>query len=120
MMGRLRLITTLAGFPAAAALCFSPAPATGDGGEKTKIVIKRLAPTGASGKVISKDNACEGGRKVSLFRLDDFLSVKLEITQSKPNGTWKTGKDLQDGRYFAKVDSSPGCRYAVSPYKNLG
>ncbi len=120
MTESVRLITTLAALPAAAVLCFSASPATGDGGEKTKIVIKALSPTGASGKVVSKDNDCEGGKKVSLFRLDDFLSVKIEITQSKRNGTWKTSKDLQEGQYFVKVDSSPGCRYAVSPYKNLG
>ena len=91
----------------------------GEGGEKSKIVIKRLSADGAAGRVISKRAACEGGKKVTLFRLDDFISVKVEITQSNSNGRWQTGQDLIPGTYFAKVDASPGCRYAVSPFRKL-
>lgn len=109
----------IAALVAIAALGLIAAPASGDGGEKSKIVIKKLTPGGASGKVISKDNSCEGGKKVSLFRLDDYVSVKIEITRSNGSGAWKTKKDLHEGKYFAKVDASAGCRYAVSKYKAL-
>jgi hypothetical protein len=97
------------------------APLAGaDGGAKTKIVIKSLKNSGASGKLISGTNSCEGGgRKVSLFRLDDFISVKIEITHSKSDGSWRTKKDLKDGDYFAKVDASAGCRYATSKTEHL-
>ena len=40
--------------------------------------------------MISKRASCEGGKKVTLFRLDDFISVKVEITQSDSNGRWET------------------------------
>ena len=117
--------TTIAGaataLVAAAALGLTAAPFTAaDGGAKTKIVFKSLKSTGASGKLISGENKCEsGGRKVSLFRLDDFISVKIEITYSKSDGSWRTHKDLKDGDYFSKVDASPGCRYAVSKTETL-
>jgi hypothetical protein len=116
---RTALTRALAAVLAIAALGLIAAPANGDNGEKSKIVIKKLKPTGASGKVISKDHRCEGGKKVTLFRFDDYVSVKVEITHSKPNGSWRTKKNLQDGKYFAKVDASPGCRYAVSKYETL-
>ena len=93
--------------------------AIGDGGEKSKIAIKKLSATGASGKVTSKASKCVGGKKVQLFRFDDYVSVKIEITKSKPNGKWRTKKDLEPGKYFATVTSSSGCRYAVSKYKTL-
>jgi hypothetical protein len=113
--------TTIAGAGAALVLALSAAPfSAADGGAKTQIAIKKLSPNGASGTLSSGKGACEGkGRKVSLFRLDDFVSVKIEITHSKPGGTWKTNKDLQDGDYFAKVDATSGCRYAVSKTKTL-
>ena len=113
--------TALATLALAAMVAFGAlAPAAvGDGGAKTKIVIKKLKSSGASGKVISKDHGCEGGKKVSLFRFDDYVSVKIEITHSNSSGTWRTKKNLKDGKYFAKVDASAGCRYAVSKYKTL-
>ncbi|MDX6580838.1 MAG: hypothetical protein QOI10_22 [Solirubrobacterales bacterium] len=97
------------------------APIAGaDGGAKTKIVIKSLKPTGASGQLISHENKCEGGgRKVSLFRLDDFVSVKIKIVYSNSDGSWRTKKDLKAGDYFAKVDATPGCRYATSKTQTL-
>jgi hypothetical protein len=104
---------------AIAALGIAAVPANGDGGEKSKIVIKKLKPTGASGKVSSKDHSCVSGKKVSLFRFDDYVSVKIEITHSKSDGSWRTKKDLKEGKYFAKVDASAGCRYAVSKYETL-
>ena len=94
-------------------------PALGDERPKSKVVIKQLSGTGAAGKVVSKRASCEGGKKVTLFRLDDFISVKIEITQSDSNGGWATRQDLQPGTYFAKVDASDGCRYAVSRFKKL-
>jgi hypothetical protein len=113
------LTTILAALLATVALGLVAAPAIGDQGAKTKIVIKNLKSSGASGKVISNDHGCEGGKKVSLFRFDDYVSVKIEITKSNSSGVWKTNKDLQAGQYFAKVDASAGCRYAVSKYETL-
>ena len=111
-------LTTLALAATVALGAIAPA-AIGDNGEKSKITIKKLKPTGASGKVSSKDHGCEGGKKVSLFRFDDYVSVKIAITHSKSSGKWRTKKDLKPGKYFAKVDASPGCRYAVSKYERL-
>jgi hypothetical protein len=115
--------TALAGAGAAllatAALGLVAAPAIGDGGAKSKIVIKKLKPTGAKGVVTSHDNGCVGNKKVSLFRFDDYVSVKIEITHSDSHGDWRTKKDLKPGKYFAKVDASAGCRYDVSKYKSL-
>ena len=111
-------LTTVALVATLAFAAITPA-ALGDQGSKTKIVIKNLKSSGASGKVISKDHGCEGGKKVSLFRFDDYVSVKIEITHSNSSGTWRTKKNLKDGKYFAKVDASAGCRYAVSKYKTL-
>ena len=103
----------------AMALAVAVPEAIGDGGAKTRIEIKELKPGGAEGILKSGKEACLGGRKVSLFRLDDFVSVKIEITQSNGKGEWKTNKSLKEGQYFAKVDAVPGCRYDVSPKKSL-
>ena len=114
-------LRTMAALAAIGALGLAAAPfSAADGGAKTRIKIKKLTAKGASGKLSSGDNKCEGGgRKVSLFRYEDFISVKVKITHSKSNGTWRTKKDLKAGEYFAKVDASPGCRYAVSKTKRL-
>ena len=56
---------------------------------------------------------------MSLFRFDDYVSVKIEITHSKSSGAWRTKKDLKPGKYFAKVDAAAGCRYATSKTKTL-
>lgn len=93
--------------------------AAGDGGEKTRIVIKRLAAGGAAGKVTSERESCEGRRKVTLFVAVDFISAKVAITESDARGRWETSRSLGPGSYFAKVDSSPGCRYDVSRYRTL-
>ena len=123
-----RLRTTIAGAAAAvlaagllAPLAFGGGDGTGEGagGAKSKIVIKSLKTTGAAGKVTSKENKCEKDRRVQFFRLDDFISVKIEKTRLDNNGNWRTNKDLQPGTYFAKVDSVPGCRYDVSDYEKL-
>lgn len=111
-------VATMAAFGAMAFAVATP-EAIGDGGAKTRIAIKKLSPSGASGVLSSSKEACLGGRKVSLFRLDDFVSVKIEITQSNGNGEWKTNKSLKEGQYFAKVDAVKGCRYDVSSKKSL-
>jgi len=103
----------------AAAFAVATPAALGDGRAKTRIEIKKLTHSGASGVLKSGKEACLGGRKVSLFRLDDFVSVKIEITKSNRKGKWKTHKSLRDGQYFAKVDGTKRCRYDVSPKKSL-
>ena len=90
-----------------AVLCLAAAPASGDQRAKSKIAIKKLKPGGASGKVSSKNPGCKGGKKVSLFRFDDFVSVKIEITKSKPSGTWRTKKDLARGRTSPRSTPRP-------------
>lgn len=109
-MQRNRILAALA---ATAAVAFgSVAPATGDGGAKTYIKVNKLKPTGAAGEINSGKSACEGsGRRVQFFRLDGYISVKIQKTMTQSDGSWKINRDLQPGRYFAKVDSSPGCRY---------
>ncbi len=103
----------------AIALAIAVPEAIGDGGAKTRIEIRELKASGASGTLSSSKEACLGKRKVSLFRLDDFVSVKIEITQSNGKGEWKTKKDLEQGQHFAKVDAVKGCRYDVSPKESL-
>jgi hypothetical protein len=115
---------TAVGLVAAAALApaaFGGGDGTGEGagGAKSTIVIKSLKTTGAAGKVTSKESKCEKGRRVQFFRLDDFISVKIEKTNLDNHGNWRTNKDLQPGTYFAKVDSVSGCRYDVSDYEKL-
>ena len=122
-----RFRTTIAGAATAVLAAGLVAPAAfgggdgtgqGAGGAKSKIVIKSLKTTGAAGTVTSKDNKCEKDRRVQFFRLDDFISVKIEKVPLK-NGNWRTNKDLEPGTYFAKVDSVAGCRYDVSDYEKL-
>jgi hypothetical protein len=117
-IGTMVAIMGLAAVPALA-LAGDDGTGQGAGGAKSKIVIKSLKATGAAGKVTSRENKCEKGRRVQFFRLDDFISVKIEKTQLDNNGNWRTNKDLKPGTYFAKVDSVSGCRYDVSDYEKL-
>ena len=100
--------------------------AVADGGgpkAKTKIQFKALGTTGSSGTLESKKKFCLKNRKVSIFRVDDFVSDKVEITYSNSKGKWKTEKDLQPGEYFAKVDAENingvECLYAVTGNKSF-
>jgi hypothetical protein len=112
-----------------AAVCLTFAFATGalaDGGgpkAKTKIAFKTLTNNGSTGTLSSKKNACLNNRKVSLFRLDDFVSEKVEIVYSNSDGKWKTKKSLKDGVYFAKVDAADvgglECLYGVTKNAHL-
>ena len=113
---------TLAAVATAATLAFAAiaAPAIGDGGAKTRIEITKLSASGASGKISSGSSKCDGGgRRVQFFRLDGYISVKIQKANTSSDGSWKVSRDLQSGRYFAKVDSSPGCRYDNSKYYTL-
>jgi hypothetical protein len=94
-------------------------PAAADDRPKTRIVIKKLKHSGASGKLSAGNSGCLGGRKVSLFRLEGFVSRKIAITHSNSHGRWRVRKDLPDGRYFAKVDRGNGCRYDNSKTETL-
>ncbi len=101
------------------AIAWAAGPATaGADKAKSKITLEKLRSSGASGTVTSQDNDCLSGRKVTLFRLDGYLSVKVKITESDSQGTWRVKHDLEDGKYFAKVDASKvgstTCLYAVS------
>ena len=100
--------------------------AVADGGgpkAKTKIQFKTLGATGSTGTLESKKSFCLKNRKVSIFRVDNFVSDKVEITYSNSKGKWETEKDLQPGPYFAKVDAEKingvECLYAVTPEKTF-
>jgi hypothetical protein len=102
------------------------APAGSGGAEnkaKSKIVLKKLGPTGANGIVSSEVGACEKGRKVSLFSFDGFRSDKVAITYTNSSGKWKVGKDLNHDAYFAKVDAAKAngvaCLYDNSKTKRF-
>lgn len=120
-MRKIGSLLTIAG-----ALALAPAGALagdgegeGAGGAKSKIVIKTLKATGASGKVTSGSSKCEKRRHVQFFRIDDFVSVKIARMDTDGNGNWRTKRDLKPGLYFAKVDSREGCRYDVSSKERL-
>ena len=94
-------------------------PASGDGGAKTRIAMTKLSSTGAGGEVSSGKSSCVGGRKVSLFVLESFITDKVAITQTNSKGNWRVDRRLKEGVYFAKVDSRKGCRYDNSRRKRL-
>ena len=104
---------------AAVALVAGSGPASGDGGEKTQIEIKKLTHTKISGTIDSDKKSCVKGRHVQVFRLDGFISVKIVRGDAQNDGDWKFTKDLEPGKYFAKVDSTSGCRYDVSKNETL-
>ena len=96
----------------------APASAVEGNKEKTKVTIKRIGGSGAAGKVRSKRDGCEPGRKVTLFKYVDFVTTKVKITYSDSHGNWRVRKDLEPGKYFAKVDAVKAagtrCLYDVS------
>ncbi len=100
------------------ALLAIPAGAAEGAKEKTKITLKKISSSGASGKVISKRSGCEPHRKVTLFKYVDFVTEKVKITQSDSHGRWRVRQNLQPGKYFAKVDaaklSGTRCLYDIS------
>src|ERR671918_521997 len=81
-----------------------------DGGAESRIKITKLRHTGAKGVVKSERKRCIRRRKVSFFVIENFVSDKLEITKTNSDGKWKIRRDLDPGRYFAKVDARRGCR----------
>ena len=104
---------------AAVALVAGSGPASGDGGEKTQIEIKLLTHTKIAGTIDSDKRSCVKDRHVQVFRLDGFISVKVVRGDAQSDGDWKFNEDLESGKYFAKVDAKPGCRYDVSKNETL-
>lgn len=104
---------------AAVALVAGVVPASGDGGAKTRIEIKTLTRSKIAGTISSGKASCVKGRHVQVFRLNGYVSVKIARGDAQSDGDWKFTKDLEKGRYFAKVDSKPGCRYDTTPNKTL-
>jgi hypothetical protein len=99
---------------AATALIGGAGPASGDGGAKSKITIKTLKSNKIAGTISSSQSSCVSGRHVQVFRLDGYVSVKIDRGDAKSNGDWSFKRNLEPGKYFAKVDSKPGCRYDTS------
>lgn len=111
---------TTAALVAALGLGLLAAPASvADNGAKSRIKITRLSSTLMKGKVSSEKAKCVGGRHVQVFRYEGFFSVKLGRFDSGPDGRWSFEASFIPGRYFAKVDSRSGCRYAVSATATL-
>ena len=108
-MSRARLRLALAAL-ATTVLFAGALPASADNDAKTQIKIKRLRHSGASGTVSSGHAGCEANRKVRFFRIEDFISVKVQFTHTDSAGGWRIERDLKDGRYFAKVDSDGAAR----------
>jgi hypothetical protein len=87
----------------------------GERGAVTKISLT-LGDGTAWGRVTSPDGDCVSGRHIRFNTYElGFISVRLDETTSDPTGNWQGPFLLPTGLYFAQVDSSPGCRYAVSP-----
>jgi hypothetical protein len=96
-------------------------PATAGKKIKTKVEIKKLSTSGASGTVSSKENSCIPHRKISLFTWNGYSSQKIAITKTDSHGKWKVGRTLESGiQYFAKVDAKGKCGYDTSPFERLG
>ena len=95
-------------------------PATAGKKIKSKVEIKRLSTSGASGTVSSKEASCVPHRKISLFTWNGYSSQKLAITKTNSHGKWKVGRNLNSGiQYFAKVDAKGKCGYDNSPFERL-
>jgi hypothetical protein len=101
---------------AATALVAGAVPATGDGGAKSRIVIKKLTASKIAGTISSGKASCLKDRHVQVFRYEGYVSVKIDRGDAQSDGDWTFtfNNDLEPGKYFAKVDSKPGCRYDVS------
>ncbi len=114
MTGKRMRAAGVAATVGAMALIAGAGPASGDGGAKTQIVIKKLTANKIAGKITSEKDSCVSGRHVQVFRYEGYVSVKIARGDAQSDGDWKFTKDLEPGKYFAKVDSKPGCRYDVS------
>jgi hypothetical protein len=104
---------------AALTLLLTAAVTDADGGAESRIKMTKLRSSGAKGKVSSARDSCEGGRKISLFIIEHFVSDKLEITNTDSKGRWRIRRSLEPGRYFAKVDARSGCRFDNSRVERL-
>src|SRR5262245_46111400 len=96
------------------------APATAGKKIKTKVEIKKLNTSGASGKVTSKQSSCVPHGKTSLFTWNGYSADKVAITNTDSHGNWKINRKLKpDTQYFAKVDAKGKCGYDNSPFERL-
>jgi hypothetical protein len=111
------LALTLAALVLAFALV-APAAATMNGA-KSRVEIGKLRSWVAKGTVESADPSCERGRVVVLFTYEGYVSDRVGETRSNSRGEWKLTKSLDRGKYFAKVESTNGCRYDVSRNKRI-
>jgi hypothetical protein len=116
-----RLATALIAVLALAVIAGGASPATAGKKIKSKVEIKKLSTSGASGTVTSKENSCLPHRKISLFTWDGYSSQKIAITNTNSHGKWKVSRELKTGiQYFAKVDAKGKCGYDNSPFERLG
>jgi hypothetical protein len=116
-----RLATALIAVLALAVFAGGASPATAGKKIKSKVEIRKLSTSGASGTVTSKENSCLPHRKISLFTWDGYSSQKIAITNTNSHGKWKVSRELKTGiQYFAKVDAKGKCGYDTSPFERLG
>jgi hypothetical protein len=114
---RTRLGITIAA--ATAALALTAAPATAGGDAKSKVTVSKAGANGASGKVNSKKESCEAGRKVTLYFLGEYTPIKVGADKTSDSGKWKVARSLEDGRYFAKVKKTSKCKSDESPTERV-
>ncbi len=96
------------------AVALTAAPAHAGEQAKSKLKIKQIDSSGASGTVTSKDDGCEPGRKVKLFLIGDYVPVRVGKDSTNGQGKWKVAADLERGRYYAKASKTEDCKGAES------
>jgi hypothetical protein len=116
-----RCATALVAVLALAVVAGGASQATAGKKIKSRVEIKKLSTSGASGTVSSKEGSCLPHRKISLFTWDGYSADKIAITNTDSHGKWKVNRDLKpDSQYFAKVDAKGKCGYDNSPFERLG
>jgi hypothetical protein len=118
----MRLLLTALVVAVASVALAAAGPAGARAPAKTTVTIK--GQNGAfSGKVFSPRKSCRGNRKVIVHRLrgngfDPANDPRVGSDTSKRvgnHGEWSLGNTgIKNGRFYARVARSPGCRGAFS------
>lgn len=90
-------------------------------GRASVAVTIKAEGTDLSGEVRSTRLACKADRTVVVFRQvggrgggDDERFASDTTDQQGARWTWSTGNTGTEGRFYARVKATPGCRSAVS------
>jgi len=95
----MRLVVALA-LVAAMALV---APAGAAPGVASKLQLKKVSATGASGKLKSAKRKCVKRRKIELHWQGEYTPVRVARAKTDKKGRWKIKKNLKPGYYFASA-----------------